>query len=792
MPHPAPTRRLASLLLALTAGLAAANPALIQPEAPIDIQTHARPAPYTGHQVIQVIVTNQHQLDGALGLAEGVWSERVGIGPIELQVTADSLVGYRALGLNPVVLIDDLQQRADLDWQRIVRADRLEQGRPINNNRGGSPHDEAWFTNFKQYGEINAYISNIATARPDLASIASIGSSIEGRAINSITITAPDAPGNAASDRPAIVFNGCQHAREWISPMTVTYLASRFVDEYDTNAEIQQLLTTARIVIVPVVNPDGYIYSWTDQRFWRKNRRDISGSPEFGVDLNRNWGYEWGGEGASPDPADNIYHGAAPFSEPETTAMVALADQLGDDLVAHIDYHAYSQLILWPFGYATGVVTPEPDRTLFDNLSSDMSDSIFSTSGEFYSPIQSLDLYPAAGTSTDWYYGDREATSFTVELRPSSADPGFDLPPEEIIPTAHENWPAAILFAQRTTQPLAVGGEQPSVIASDTPVPVSITISDGIATLDPASPTLNVRVGTSDAIDSYPMVNAGNGVFTADLPATDCGAVLHYSFSVSTTDGLTIEFPTTGTFDAITESAVEVFADSMETNTGWVVGAPSDNATTGIWERANPEPTAAQPADDASAIGSLCWITDATAGDSIGNFDIDGGATTLTSPSLDASAFTGEAVLSYTRWYSNNAGAAPDEDSMQVLISNNDGASWTTLETVTENAGAWVEKRFTISDTLTPTSQMRVRFVASDLFNGSIVEAGIDDLRLLDIGCPPGGSAADINGDGTLDIFDVFAYLDLFNAGDQLADFTGDGSLDVFDVFAFLDAFNAG
>ena len=165
-----PTICLTAALLALATGLSPASPV----DTPIDIQHHTRPAVYAGQQVIQVTPTTRHQLDQALALAEGIWSERVGIGPIELQVTRDSLDDYRALGLNPIVLIDDLQQQADLDWQRIVRADQLAQAQPLNNNRGTSPHDENWFTNFKQYSEINTYINDLAAARPSIASVSSI------------------------------------------------------------------------------------------------------------------------------------------------------------------------------------------------------------------------------------------------------------------------------------------------------------------------------------------------------------------------------------------------------------------------------------------------------------------------------------------------------------------------------------------------------------------------------------------------------------------------------------------
>jgi hypothetical protein len=756
----------------------------------IDIQTHVRDAVYQNQQVIQVIVTNEHQLERALELAQGVWSERVGIGPIDLQVDRGTLDDFRALGLHPVVLIDDLQQHADRDWSRIVRADRLALDQQINNNRGISAHDESWFTNFKQYSEIHSYVDNIAATRPDLASVEQIGTSIEGRAINAITISAPDAPGNAVADRPAIVFNGCQHAREWISPMTVTYLASRFVDEYDTNTDVQQILNNSRIIIVPVVNPDGYVFSWSDSRFWRKNRRVNAGSTEFGVDLNRNWGFEWGNEGSSPSPGSDIYRGPEPFSEPETSAMVALADELGDDLVAHIDFHSFSQLVLWPFGYERDVVTPEPDRTIFDTLARDMTSTILDAGGVPYTAMQSVDLYPAAGTCSDWFYGDRDATSFTVELRPASSNPGFDLPPEEILPTAHENWPAAILFAQRTTQALIITGEQPTLIPAGEPYPVSITITEGVGELDLSSPMLSVQILPSDQITDYPMAHAGNGVFIADLPAAQCDRTIRFSFEAQTSDGETIVYPSDERFEAFAEGIFVEQEDTMESDTGWIVGAPDDSASTGVWERADPQGTNAQPEDDATADGTMCWITQAEAGSSAGSFDIDGGATTLTSPQFYATHQDVGVEVSYRRWYSNDTGASPNADSMQVLISSDDGNTWTLLEEVTENTNEWTEVRFVLYGITDLTEEMRLRFVASDLGEGSIVEAGVDDFRVILTGC--GQSAADINGDGILDVFDIFAYLDLFNAGDLSADFTSDGSLDVFDVFAFLEVFNAG
>ncbi len=768
----------------------AAPPAGDAAPSAIDLASFTPPKPYQGHQVIRVTPSTQAQLDAALQLAEGVWSERIGIGPIELQVHESKLDAYRDLGLEPIMVIEDLQARADLDWQRVVttEASLAKHADEHAIQRGGAIHDDTWFANFKQVNQIHTYINDLASARPDIASISSIGTSIEGRDIPAITITGPDAVGNAAADRPVIIWNGCQHAREWVSPMTVTYLASRLVDGYGNDTQVTDLINTVRIIIVPVVNPDGYAFSWSDQRFWRKNRRDIVSSSEFGVDLNRNWGYEWGGQGASPSPSSETYHGTNAFSEPETQALKNLAESFGTNLVAHIDYHSYSQLILWPYGYASGVTTPEPDRTFFDNLSNDVADAIFMVSSTNYDPMQSVDLYPAAGDASDWFYGNLDAASFTIELRPSSSSPGFDLPPAEILPTARENWPGALLFAAQTTQLIQFNGNQPTALEPDTAVSLTVSINDGAALLDPATPMMHFQVdaGSESAVA---MTNLGGGQFSAMLPSFDCGSAVSFRFSAQTTTGNTRSFPASGTFDASVEEATIVFEDEMESDTGWSVGASGDTATTGIWTRADPQATDAQPEDDHTAAGTLCWITDGQAGASLGANDIDGGATTLTSPTLDASA-EGEPVLVYHRWYSNNSGASPDADSMLVQISDNNGSSWSTLETVTENLSQWVEKRFTISDFVTPSATVRVRFVASDFGDGSIVEAGVDDLQIVYLGCD--AFDPDLDGNGVLNLQDIFAFLDLYNAEDPQSDLTEDGIFNLQDIFAYLDLFNAG
>jgi len=787
----------ASALLAATGAVAASQPAA-QPQISrvserLDVLAHTPPAVYNDQCVVSVRVETLRQLRAVHTLIESSWTERPGLGEIVVQIRRDRLPALEALGLDPEIRIDDLQAHADERWERRRAAaarDRVFQ-LGAQAPSGAWTHDDAWFADYKQYADVIAYFDAMAAARPDLVAGADIGDSIQARDILAYTISAPDEPGNAASDRPAIIFNGTQHAREWMSPMTVTYIASRLVDGFDTETETADLLRSVRFVIVPVVNPDGYLYSWSNERFWRKNRRDNAGTSSDGVDLNRNWGIAFGGAGTSPNPGSDVYPGTAPFSEPETDAMRALAASLGDDLAAHIDYHSFSQLILWPLGYESGLVTPEPDRSFFENLSGDMSSRMLSVGGAFYDPIQSWRLYPAAGTASDWFYDARGATSFTIELRPSSAGAGgFDPPASQILPTAQENFEAAKLFASRTTRPLVFEHDAPNILEPDAPTPVTLSARDALESLDPMTVTLWSRTGTTGPFAPAAMTPQGGTTYGADLPRASCGEPVAYYFSADTVSGDTITFPAAGAASPITALAQQttlVVLDDMETDTGWSVGAPSDTADTGIWERADPQGTDAQPADDHTPSGTLCWVTGASA-TSLGSNDIDEGATTLTSPALDAS--DPDAELTYWRWYSNDQGASPNADAMLVEISEDDGATWTTLETVVENTGAWTKASFRVADVAAPSSELRVRFIASDLGDGSVVEAAIDDLRIETIGCP--GSAADLNGDGSVTFADVSLFLGYFTDSDPRADFTGDGAVTFADVSAFLSAFAAG
>jgi carboxypeptidase T len=337
-------------------------------------------------------------------------------------IAPDMLDDLDASGLEYEVVVENLQDLVDAENARL---------------RGGGAA-RAWFDDFKPLAEIYSYLDTLAAGRPDLATTFDVGQSLEGRTVRGIRIS-NDAFGDPAC-KPTILFNACQHAREWIAPMVAMYAADRLLADYGSDAAITELLDRAEILIVPVVNTDGYEYTWTNQRLWRKNRRD-NGDGTFGVDLNRNWGYEWGHDvGSSGNTRSETYRGGGPFSEPETQILRDLALSL-PRLAAQVDLHSYGQLILAPWGYTIDL---PPEHQTFQMLGAEMQQAIQSVHGRLYTHGPTYtELYPISGGEGDWFWGDRGVHNFLIELRGS----GFVLPPEQIIPNSEEVYPALVSFA---------------------------------------------------------------------------------------------------------------------------------------------------------------------------------------------------------------------------------------------------------------------------------------------------------------------------------------------------------
>jgi carboxypeptidase T len=283
----------------------------------------------------------------------------------------------------------------------------------------------------------------LAETRPDLAVLHEIGRSVEGRPIWGLQI------GERRGDRRKLLFMGCHHAREWIAVEVPFQLARELIENADA-PEMSARLTQGEIWIVPMVNPDGHEFSRTENRLWRKNRRrNADGS--FGVDPNRNYGYMWGVldvPTSSHVPSDETYVGPRAFSEPETQAMRDLIAT--QKFAGLITYHSFSQLVLYPWGYTAEEVRDPVDRATLRDLALGMSECICQVHGKVYTPQPSSRLYPTAGDTTDWTYGEYGIPSFTIELRPETVEEGgFILPASAIRPTWEENRPAAFHLIDR-------------------------------------------------------------------------------------------------------------------------------------------------------------------------------------------------------------------------------------------------------------------------------------------------------------------------------------------------------
>lgn len=361
---------------------------------------------------------------------------------------------------------------------------------------------------------------------------------------------------------------------------------------------------------------------------------------------------------------------------------------------------------------------------------------------------------------------DRSASSLAPTLIAS-----FDTYPEQDGPGYNGLWNNYPYFASGTV----VGSdlERGLFVWWVGAPPVTFTFPNGTPTvIDPGGDTFQVDVdsptqglianttklwtNTGGAWTSTNLVALGGNHYAATFPAASCGQTVQYYVSAQTPNQVVWTSPEEGSDRPLTAtvavSATTLVDDHFETDTGWTAPQPGDTATSGRWLRADPVGSSAQPEDDHTpGAGTMCWVTgNGAVGGAPGSADVDGGITTLLSRRY-ALATSVNPFIAYWRWYSNDQGAAPNTDVFTIDVSNDDGHTWTNVETVgptgSETAGGWYRHSFRLSDFVTPTNFVRLRFVAADLGVDSVVEAAIDDFSIVDAQCT--GARAFCSGDGS-------------------------------------------
>jgi murein tripeptide amidase MpaA len=732
------------------------------------ISAFAQQVRYDGHRVVRVQIDNPPELDLVLGLTDDVWTENIGVGPLDIRVSPDQFEMLKATGLEYEVMIDDVQQIIDEQASGIA---------------GPGPFDD-----YMTLPEVYAFVDDLALQRPDLAEKQVIGQSIEGRDIVMLKITGP-----GGGDKPGIFYEFCIHAREWITVPNGLYLAYHLINDYDTDPYVRELVDRADWYIVPVVNVDGYNLTHNGQRMWRKNRRN-NGDGTYGVDLNRNWAAGWGGPGSSGDTSSETYRGTAPFSEPETTALSNFISAHPNIVTFH-DVHSYSQLLLYPYGYKAELPANQDEYAAVGN---EMAQIIHGVHGMTYNPGNCYHiLYQASGAAMDWAHEDADALSFSFELR-DTGQYGFLLPPEQIIPTCEEIFPSLLYQADYTTRPVTIEfpNGRPAYVGPGVDTIIDFAILPAVQNVDPNGASVFVRTTAGGSFTEYAVTHMGGDDYRAVLPARSCGDDTEYYFVATGDAGGVVRSPAGAPdafYSAPVGTATEIFDDNFETDTGWTV--QSQNLDTGEWVRVDPNGTSAQPEDDnPEGTGTYCYVTgQGSAGGSVGEADVDGGPTSLISPVFDLTTVP-NATISYYRWFYNDDG----DDTLVVEVSDDDGGSWTTVETVASEP-AWAFHSFDVADYVNLTATVRVRFSTADQPNNSITEAAIDDVYVFSFTCDDGIVKGDTNCDGALNTLDIEPFILAMTDPDGYAntypdcdiasaDMNNDGAVNTLDIEGFIDA----
>jgi len=314
---------------------------------------------------------------------------------------------------------------------------------------------------YHNYSEMITDINQVVAQFPAIASKKVLGTSYEGRQIVAVKIS-----DNVGTDEnePEILYDANHHAREHLTVEMALYLLHLFTDNYAGDTRIKNVVNSREIWIIPSVNPDGseYDIATGSYRSWRKNRQPNTGSRYVGTDLNRNYSYNWGCcGGSSSNPSSETYRGPSAFSAPETQVVrnfVASRVVGGvQQIKATMDFHTYSELVLWPYGYTnsrTGTGMTANDNLALSTLGKQMAAT------NNYTAEQSSALYITDGDLLDWLWGTYKIFAYTFEMYPTSSAQGGFYPPGSVITReTTRNKAAALLLAEAADCPYKVIGQ---------------------------------------------------------------------------------------------------------------------------------------------------------------------------------------------------------------------------------------------------------------------------------------------------------------------------------------------
>jgi hypothetical protein len=380
-------------------------------------------------QIESVAQTRQLQRWFEQGQDKFIFSEepRTEVASVKIVVRPEHLEEFfvvsRALRFTYHILSEDFQKI--LDTERVV-----------GENNAAIDWTAYWPLE-TQY----AWLDELITQYPNIVTPFTIGNSYEGRPIRGVTISYK--PNN-----PNVFIESNIHAREWITSATATWMINEFLTSL--NATIRDIAENINWHVVPVLNVDGFVYTHTTQRLWRKSRTPNQGSTCIGTDPNRNFGYLWLTGGSSTNPCSDTYAGSAAFSDPETRQLAEFYNKTASIFDVYLAFHSYSQLLMYPYAARTGRVSNEAEHRYVGVSMQDAIGKRYGTKYDFGDIFATI--YESSGCSVDWIKGVHDTPLvYLYEFR-DLGQTGFVLPANQIIPNSQEVFDSILVMVQKARE----------------------------------------------------------------------------------------------------------------------------------------------------------------------------------------------------------------------------------------------------------------------------------------------------------------------------------------------------
>jgi carboxypeptidase A2 len=384
---------------------------------------------YDGYKLVEIVPQNEKALR-TLSVWNGqtkldFWEEPTAVGnPVHVFLSPEELEPISTV-FDVKILSDSVQKDIDVEQARL-KAKRE------------TPTPYFDYDDFNTWEDILAEFNDLAARCPGgfECDVYTIGQTVEGRDMWMMHVS------KTGESRDAIWIDATIHAREWLAPATFMKVVQNLIDNYGTDQAATDAMDKYDFYLLPVVNPDGYVYTHTNERLWRKNRSVNENSSCLGTDLNRNFDYEHSTSGTSSNPCSDTFHGAGPASELEVQNQSAEMHRIvdsGQTIFAGISMHTYGQYWLMNFGHqSAGQCVQSPDHGVQYELVDKVALATQATHGTNWRwGSICTTLYPASGNTIDYMYGAVGILyAYLPELRGSS----FIVSPDQIQPSFEEIW----------------------------------------------------------------------------------------------------------------------------------------------------------------------------------------------------------------------------------------------------------------------------------------------------------------------------------------------------------------